>query len=319
MTNLQQGAPLLSPQGLRRLWFGAPAAALAVLSLVMAAAVLLPLWQTLQRDNRRLRELEDLQVQVSLVRQQLRAQDMQQEKALQQRDKLLRMIAGSGDVSTLLAVLDREAKEAGVRLDLYEPQTGGPPPPAQAAPAPAGGGNPNQQPPPNPLETAGLQPQGMLISLRGRYPNLLNFLRRLESLNLLVIQSDLRLEAPPASTDPKKPAAQEVSMKLSLRVYGKPGSGEAQASPAAPGSTPPATPPAAPGAPASPPGTAAPGAAAPTNPANPPPPAPAARPGSPPATPPAQPAQGGATPATPQGATAPPAANPPAAPRPAGR
>jgi type IV pilus assembly protein PilO len=315
MTNLQQGASILSPRGLRRLWFGAPAAALGVLSLVMAAAVLLPLWQTLQRDNRRLRELEDLQVQVSLVRQQLRAQDLQQEKALQQRDKLLRMISGSGDVSTLLAVLDREAKEAGVRLDLYEPQAGGPPPPAQAAPAPSGGGNPNQQPPPNPLETAGLQPQGMLISLRGRYPNLLNFLRRLESLNLLVIQSDLKLEAPPASTDPKKPAAQEVSMKLSLRVYGKPGGGEAQASPAAPGTTPPATPPAAPGAP----GTAAPGAATPSNPANPAPPAPATQPGSPPATPPAQPAQGGAPPATPQGSTAPPAANPPAAPRPAGR
>ncbi len=319
MTNLQQGASILSPRGLRRLWFGAPAAALGVLSLVMAAAVLLPLWQTVERDNRRLRELEDLQVQVSLVRQQLRAQDLQQEKALQQRDKLLRMISGSGDVSTLLAVLDREAKEAGVRLDLYEPQTGGPPPPAQAAPAPSGGGNPNQQPPPNPLETAGLQPQGMLISLRGRYPNLLNFLRRLESLNLLVIQSDLKLEAPPASTDPKKPAAQEVSMKLSLRVYGKPGGGEAQASPAAAGTTPPTAPPAAPGAPASPAGTTAPGAPPPTDPANPPPPAPAAQPGSPPATPPAQPAQGGAPPATPQGSTAPPAANPPAAPRPAGR
>ena len=317
MTNLQQGAPLLSAQGLRRLWFGAPAAALGVLSLLLAAAVLLPLWQTLQRDSRRVRELEDLRVQVSLVRQQLRAQDMQQEKALQQREKLLRMIAGSGDVSTLLAVLDREAKEAGVRLDLYEPQTGAPPPPAQAAPS--GGGNPNQPPPPNPLETAGLQPQGMLISLRGPYPNLLNFLRRLESLNLLVIQSDLKLEAPPASTDPKKPAAQEVSMKLSLRVYGKPGSGEAQASPPAPGATPPATPPAAPGAAASPPRTAAPGAATPANPANPAPPAPPARPASPPASPPAQPAQGGANPATPQGSTAPPAASPPAAPRPASR
>ncbi len=315
MTNLQQGASILSPRGLRRLWFGAPAAALGVLSLVMAAAVLLPLWQTLQRDNRRLRELEDLQVQVSLVRQQLRAQDLQQEKALQQRDKLLRMISGSGDVSTLLAVLDREAKEADVRLDLYEPQTGGPPPPAQAAPTPSGGGNPNQQPPPNPLETAGLQPQGMLISLRGRYPNLLNFLRRLESLSLLVIQSDLKLEAPPASTDPKRPAAQEVSMKLSLRVYGKPGGGEAQANPAAAATTPPTAPPAAP----SPTGTTPPGAAPPTNPAKPPPPAPAAQPGSPPATPPAQPAQGGAPPATPQGSTAPPAANPPAAPRPAGR
>ena len=113
MTNLQQGAPVLSAQSLRRLWFGAPAAALGLVSLAVAAAVLAPMWQALQKDTTRLRELEDLQMQVSLMRQQLRAQDIQEEKALQQRERLFQMIAGSGDVSTLLAVLDREAKASG--------------------------------------------------------------------------------------------------------------------------------------------------------------------------------------------------------------
>lgn len=321
MTNLQQGAPVLSAQALRRLWFGVPVAALGLLSLLLLAAVVAPMWQALQRDSTRLRELEDLQVQVSLMRQQLRAQDMQQEKAMRQRDRLLRMIAGSGDVSTLLAVLDREAKATGVQLDLYEPQAGAaaPAPAAQATPAPAGS-NQAQPAPPSPLEAAGLQAQGMLISLRGPYPNLLAFLRRLESLNLLVIQSDLRLEAPPASTDPKQPPSRNVSMKLSLRVYGKAGSGEAAAtSPgtATPGNAAPANPPAA--------NTAAPGAAVP-----PPAPAagaantPAAAPtaGSPGAAP-ARPAATGSNPAPAQGAAAPAAAPPaaatPAAPRPAGR
>lgn len=304
MTNLQQGAPILSAQSLRRLWLITPAAALAVVALALGAAVLTPLWQTLQRDNTRLRELEDLQMQVSLMRQQLRAQDLQQEKALLQRDRLLQMIAGSGDVSTLLAVLDREAKAAGVQLDLYEPQGGGPPPPpAQGAPPAAA----NQaQPPANPLEMAGLQTQGMLISLRGAYPRLLSFLQRLELLNLLVIQSDLRLEAPPPSADPKKPASGDVTMKLSLRVYGKPGGGEGQASapaPATPGGQPgaaapaatPATPAARPaGSPATPP--AAPAAPTAANPA-----AAAARPGAP-----------GTPPAAPQGAATPPAGGRPA-------
>lgn len=304
MTNLQQGAPILSAQSLRRLWLITPAAALAVVALALGAAVLTPLWQTLQRDNTRLRELEDLQMQVALMRQQLRAQDLQQEKALLQRDRLLQMIAGSGDVSTLLAVLDREAKAAGVQLDLYEPQGGGPPPPpAQGAPPAAA----NQaQPPANPLEMAGLQTQGMLISLRGAYPRLLSFLQRLELLNLLVIQSDLRLEAPPPSTDPKKPASGDVTMKLSLRVYGKPGGGEGQASapaPATPGGQPGATPPAATpatpaarpaGSPATPP--AAPAAPTAANPA-----AAAARPGAP-----------GTPPAAPQGAATPPAGGRPA-------
>ena len=320
MTNLQQGAPILSAQGLRRLWFAAPAAGLGVVSLVMAAAFLVPMWQTLQRDTTRLRQLEDLQMQVSLMRQQLRAQDIQQEKALLQRDKLLRMIAGSGDVSTLLAVLDREARASGVQLDLYEPQTAGEPTPAPGAP-PAGRNQAQPQaaqPAANPLETAGLQAQGMLISLRGPYPNLLTFLQRLESLNLLVIQSDLKLEAPPPSADPKKPASQDVSMKLSLRVYGKPGNGEAEAgTPAAPGSTAPA----APGAPAAQPGGATPAPPGAANSANPASPAPPARPGSPPATPPAPPAQAGAgaNSAAPQSSTAPAAAPPPAASRPAGR
>jgi type IV pilus assembly protein PilO len=315
MTNLQQGAPILSAQGLRRLWFAAPAAGLGVVSLVMAAAFLVPMWQTLQRDTTRLRQLEDLQMQVSLMRQQLRAQDIQQEKALLQRDKLLRMIAGSGDVSTLLAVLDREARASGVQLDLYEPQTAGEPTPAPGAP-PAGRNQAQPQaaqPAANPLETAGLQAQGMLISLRGPYPNLLTFLQRLESLNLLVIQSDLKLEAPPPSTDPGKPPPQDVSMKLSLRVYGKPGNGESEASAAAPGTSAPATQPAAPGAAAS-------GAA---NPASTTPPA---RPGNPtaptassPASTPAQPSQAGANTAPPQGSNPPAAASAPAGSRPAGR
>lgn len=313
MTNLQQGAPVLSAQSLRRLWFGAPAAALTVMALVLAATVLTPMWQALQRDNTRLRELEDLQMQVSLMRQQLRAQDLQQEKALQQRDRLLRMIAGSGDVSTLLAVLDREAKAAGVQLDLYEPQTGGPPPPAQAAPA--AGGNQAQPAAPNPLEAAGLQAQGMLISLRGPYPRLLAFLQRLELLNLLVIQSDLRLEAPAPSADPKKPAAGDVTMKLSLRVYGRAGGGEAQANaptPATPGGQPSAAAPAAtPPSPAAQPGSPATPGAAPAAPATPAAATPAAAP--------ARPGAPGATPATPRGAATPAAASPPAGGRPANR
>lgn len=274
MTNLQQGAPVLSARALRRLWFGAPALTLGVASLAMVAAVLAPMWQSLQRDNTRLRTLEELQVQVSLMRQQLRAQDIQEEKALQQRDQLFKMIAGSGDISTILAVLDREAKASGVQLDLFDPQAGGAAPAAQT-PARPPVANQAQPPPPNPLEAAGLQPLNMLISLRGAYPNLLTFLKRLESLNLLVIQSDLRLEAPEANADPNKPAAKDVTMKLSLRVYGKPGGAD---TPAAAPATPP-TGSAAPAAAPSPQPGAAPPAAAPTA-----TPSAAARPGTPAAT-----------------------------------
>ncbi|MFM7312746.1 MAG: hypothetical protein ACKO0M_06205 [Cyanobium sp.] len=223
MTNLQNNSQALSPQLLRRLWFGAPIAALSVVALILAASVLAPMWQALQRDSQRLKELEELETQVSLMRNQLRAQDIQQEKALEQKDKLFRLIAGSGDVSTMLAVLDREAKLTGVRLDLYEPQAAPAPPPPQgsAPPAPPAANQP-QAAAPNPLQAAGLQPQAMVISVKGTYPQLLAFLRRLESLNVLVIQSDLKLEAPTASADRTRPGPQDVTMKLSLTLYGKP-------------------------------------------------------------------------------------------------
>lgn len=217
MTNLQQSAPLLSPQVLRRLWFGLPLAAGSVASLLVATGVLIPQWRSLQADTQRLEELQSLQSQVLLMRQQLRTQDIQEETALSQKDKLFRLIAGGGDVSTVLAVLDREARATGVRLDLYEPQSTAaaptPPPvnaPQGAAPAP---------PPPSPLQQAGLQPYAMLITAQGTYPQLLQFQRRLETLNLLVIQNNVKLELPAPSSG--TPPAQVVTMKFSLNLYGQ--------------------------------------------------------------------------------------------------
>lgn len=266
MTNLQQNAPTLSPRKVQLIWFGVPVVGLSLVSLLFAIAVLMPLWQTLQRDSQRLRELEALQAEVSLMRQQLRAQDIQEERALQQKDKLFRLIAGSGDLSTMLAVLDREAKASGVRLQLFEPQTAPPPKPAQPANPPAGDKPPAAAT--NPLEQAGLQPQTMLISVRGTYPQLLSFLQRLEALSVLVIQSNLQLESAaatgtpetplptPAAASANKPA--EITMKLSLTLYGQPARPPANSGPPAAGAAPaPAATPAAPQGQAAPAGQAA--------------------------------------------------------------
>lgn len=84
-----------------------------------------------------------------------------------------------------------------------------------------------------------------LLSARGRYPNLLNFLRRLERLGLLVVQSDLNV-ALRESTGPATANAPPVAdLKLNLSLYRE---GEQAPAPAAPpGSQPPA-----PGTPATP-------------------------------------------------------------------
>jgi type IV pilus assembly protein PilO len=223
MTNLQTGAPRLTGTLLRRLWLWAPAMAGGLLAGLLAALALLPLWVNLQRDSKRLRELELLRDEVGLLRSQLQAVETKQEKALGQRAKLVQLVTGTGDLSTVLAALDQEAQRSGVRLELYEPQAASPlakpgvatRPPAGSPgmPAAQGGG----------LELPGLERQALLISAKGEFPALLEFLRRLEAQNVLVIQSDLSLnleerrEGDPQLTTIQRP----VVLRLALSLYGR--------------------------------------------------------------------------------------------------
>ena len=223
MTTLQADSTRLSPRKLRWLWFGLPAAAISLLTLLLGVALLAPLWSALQADSKRLRELQDLQDQVVLMRQQMASEDMREERALAQKDKLVDLIIGSGDVSTFLAMLDREAKAAGVQLDLYQPQA--PTAPASAAPAaPAAPGTPAaKEAQPDPMEAEGLERTGMQILAKGPYPRLLNLLERIEALSVLVEQSGLKLELrDPASSDPKLAAiVPPVTMTIGFSLYGR--------------------------------------------------------------------------------------------------
>jgi type IV pilus assembly protein PilO len=221
MTNLQTNSSRLSPQRLRLLWFGLPAAAISLLALLLGALVLLPLWSALQADSKRLQELQDVQDQVVLMRQQIVSQDIIEQRSLAQKDKLVNLIIGSGDSTTFLAALDREAKTAGVQLDLYQPQAA--PAPA-GAPAPAPGTPAAKNARPDPLEAEGLQRVAMQILAKGSYPKLLALLERIEELNVLVEQNGLKLEiTDAANTDPKRPkTVPPVSMTIGFSLYGRP-------------------------------------------------------------------------------------------------
>ena len=256
MTNLQANSTRLSPQKLRLLWFGLPAGAISLLALLLAAAVLTPMWSALQADSKRLRELQDLQDQVVLMRQQIVMVDRQEERALAQKDKLVNLIVGSGDVSTFLAMLDRESKAFGVQLDLFQPQAPAAPGAAAAPPAPPAPGTPpagGAQP--DPLDAEGLQRMGMQILAKGPYPKLLQLLERIEELSVLVEQNGLKLELKdPVNTDPKLPLiTPPVTMSIGFTLYGRPPGSkpEPAAAPTPSAAAPPVgTPP--PGQPASP-------------------------------------------------------------------
>lgn len=253
MTNLQANSARLSPQNLRLLWFGLPAGAIALLALLLAAAVLAPMWSALQADSKRLRELQDLQDQVALMRQQIGMEDKQEERALVQKDKLVNLIVGSGDVSTFLAMLDRESKALGVQLDLFQPQAPSAPAAAAAPAAPAAPGAPAAAgAQPDPLEAEGLQRTGMQILAKGDYPKLLQLLERIEELSVLVEQNGLKLELKdPVNPDPKLPLiTPKVTLSIAFNLYGRPPGSKPEPPPAAAAPAPAGTP--APGQPASP-------------------------------------------------------------------
>lgn len=269
MTNLQQGSKRLPVASLRLIWLLLPAGVLGGLGLLVILAGLVPLWAGLQRDSQRLQELEQLRDQVTLMRGQLVTTQENTEAAMASKAKIERLITGNGDLSTFLAILDREAAASGVELTLYEPTqapaAGTPPgaapaapaaptaPPAGAAPPAAGAPAPGAAPA-DPLALQGLTLRTLLVSAKGTFPSLLSFLRRLEALNVLVVQSDLSLTTPEPEPSgirlPNPTPNPSVLMKLTLGLYSRtpapaaPPAGAAPASaapaPAAPTPAPPA-------------------------------------------------------------------------------
>ena len=239
MTNLQHDSRNLSSQALQRLWLWVPAGALGVVALLVLAVAVLPELGGLQRDSQRLEELEGMQQQLSLLRNQLKVLDENQAKAQTQQARLFQLITGSGDLSTFLAALDRTASQSGVQLDLYEPQgslatTAPAAGRRSAAPAPPGAntggantpgaapaGQAGQPSARDPLEVDGLRRKPILLSARGSYPALLDFLRRLEAVNVLVVQSDLKLslEDDKAKQAPRSTSQPRVELKLALSLY----------------------------------------------------------------------------------------------------
>lgn len=241
MTNLQADLPTSKGFLTReRLLFGAPLVLGGVITLGVLGIGVLPLVQQVGRAQQQVDELNQQKSTLPLLRNQLIAQQASEAEALSLRGKLLTMIAGSGDISTFLAQLSNEGLRSGVQLDAYEPVVevapqpttapGAKPPPPP--PAPGQGAAAAPEPPKDPLLVPGMQKTSLLVGARGSYPQLLAFLRRLESLGLLVVQSDLAItleEArppappPPGSTAPPVQPIPRSVLKLNLALYSKAG------------------------------------------------------------------------------------------------
>lgn len=244
MTNLQRAQEErdagLPPAMLRRLWFWAPIAAGGALTALLLSAVAVPQWLAIRGDQERLSALEDRRQEADMLKLQTVKVVKERREAQRQQEQLIQLVAGpAGDGATFLATLDLEARQAGVKLQLFEPTAAaaaaagedgapGAPKPGGAPPARAGGNDKVPPPPPDPMKQAGLEKRSLLLSARGTYPQLLAFLRRMEQLDVLVEQSELSLGV--AGIDPNRPKANEkevppqvpeVEAKVSLTLYSK--------------------------------------------------------------------------------------------------
>jgi type IV pilus assembly protein PilO len=248
MTNFQAAPPARVSRELILLW--TPVALGGVVAIAAAALLLVPAVQQLTSKQQELADLKEQEARLPLLRQQLTQQQEALEEAQQGEKQILQLIAGSGDISTFMAQLSREARSSGVQLDSYEPVAAPvtTPPAGQKPPAAPATPNPQQsQPaaaPGDPLVAPGLQKTSVLITAKGSGPQLQDFLRRLERLSLLVAQSDLSLKTEVAqATEAGKTAVSGLTtLKLTLSVYSKASAAAPSPAPEAPSQSPPAAP-----------------------------------------------------------------------------
>ena len=217
MTNFQAQPPSRWAVTPERLVLALPALAGGLLAAGLALAWLLPAWQRsgALEQQRQLLKSQGEALAANRARLGRSREGLQQAEADQR--KLLQIVAGTDQLDTLLAQLAVEAAAAGVTLESYEPQ---------AAPAPAPNSKRskakgNEAPPSDPLLVDGeLVKREQLVMASGAFPQLLVFLRRIESLSPLAVLRDLNLSHPAPSGDGED-LAEPTVLKFNLSVYSR--------------------------------------------------------------------------------------------------
>lgn len=196
---------------------GAPVLLGVLLAAGLGGVAVLPRWQQLQADQQELLVLEEQRERLPLLRRQLDSLEQQRQQADRRNAEILGLIAGSGELATFLAQLSEQAAQSGVQLDGYEP--------VQAVALPVSKSKNKKaedQAPSDPLLAPGLKKTAVLLTARGSGPQLLDFLRRLERLSLLVVQSDLSLKSGSSSKDKDgRVVVEPTELRLNLGLYAR--------------------------------------------------------------------------------------------------
>ena len=211
MTNLSPDRPAWRQRITRE---GVLVAVPALLGLVMAGALFAALgWPALERidqQRQRIAELESKRDTLPLLEAQFKQSNNALTEAMQQQARLVDLVAGRGQIQTFLAQLSRISAESGVVINLYEPVSASSPE-ASTRRGPKDQQTKGSEAANDPLQALGYEKSSVLLQVEGPFQGLLQFLRRMEQLELLVQPSDLELTA---LDDPAEAEDQPVTLGL---------------------------------------------------------------------------------------------------------
>jgi len=203
---------IFSPQ---RILLFLPIALGAGVAVLLLTAGATPLLVQRQQEQTLVNEMRSKRSDLSMLVQQLNQQKSELLKAELLQGRLVNLVAGTGQLRTVLAAMNTITQRHNVQITALElkPLVSYTPPLPPAEPA-AGEDPPPPPPPSDPLLRPGLEKRSALLSLTGSFPDLLLTLRELELLQVVVITDDLALlnnGSDGASTQ----------LTLSLSAYGR--------------------------------------------------------------------------------------------------
>ncbi|MAR07325.1 MAG: hypothetical protein CL862_09510 [Cyanobium sp. NAT70] len=195
-----------------------------MVSVVLSATLLRPLLVRVGELQERVDALQAVQQSLPALNRNLAQAEIQQRQAQKQQALLINLIAGTDRIQTFLALLDQEAKAAGVTLLRYEPvvvdssQQSKPKPRRRSA---ANNKKTSSEEVKDPLLALGYRKTSMTLRVMGAYAALQDFLQRTERLQVLVESSDLELESvevsPVTAQDPTATTTKIPSTELGLQ------------------------------------------------------------------------------------------------------
>ena len=184
-------------------WFS-PTRILLVLPIVLGIGIgtllvmlgVLPIFVQLQQDREEVELMEIKKIGLPLLRDQVNTLHRDLEDKQEQQTRLVSVVAGSNQLRTFLATLNELTALMGVQIQSIETK------PVVRYVAPLSplqsdeGQTAMESTPPlpsDPLLLPGLERRSVVISMKGPFPALLNFLRELEALEVITIIDELTL------------------------------------------------------------------------------------------------------------------------------